>query len=380
MLKRWTEEPFRLFFPLAVVSGVLGVLMWPLHFGGVLPFYPGMNHSRVMAFGFFGGFIMGFLLTALPRLLASKPLRLFELILIAAGYLGVTIAHFFSATVLAELVTVLWLLSFGLVMLPRFLRRGDLPPPGFVLVVLGMLCAIVGAAISVWESRVELDSRWLVARQLLQFQGFLLLPVTGVGGFILPRILGLPERQDFPESTRPSKAWWRQFWMASLVGGAVLVSFWIELTGQLRGAYGIRFASVTAYLASQVPWYRVPAVGSFPWVLRVGLSLLVLGLLLVAGFPAWRVAWLHLSLGIGLVLITLTVASRVVCGHGDCLERMSGRQRWFVWVFGFVVVGLTSRMIGDFLPRIMVTHYVYGAVFFTVAVLYWSVKMLWSKR
>ena len=74
LISRWAAEPFRVFFPMAILLGVLGVSMWPLYFFGVISFYPGMNHSRVLAFGFFGSFMMGFLLTALPRLwLASEP-------------------------------------------------------------------------------------------------------------------------------------------------------------------------------------------------------------------------------------------------------------------------------------------------------------------
>jgi uncharacterized protein involved in response to NO len=73
MAKRATKvdfgtEPFRLFFPAGVLAGLLGVALWPLHFGGYVAFYPGQVHARLMAFGFFGAFILGFLGTALPRM------------------------------------------------------------------------------------------------------------------------------------------------------------------------------------------------------------------------------------------------------------------------------------------------------------------------
>ena len=35
------KEPFRLFFPAGVLAGIVGVALWPMHFGGVVSFYPG---------------------------------------------------------------------------------------------------------------------------------------------------------------------------------------------------------------------------------------------------------------------------------------------------------------------------------------------------
>ena len=74
------REPFRIFFPEGVFAGILGVALWPLYFTGVTGFYPGQAHARIMAYGLFGGFIFGFLGTAMPRKasLASRG-RLFSL-------------------------------------------------------------------------------------------------------------------------------------------------------------------------------------------------------------------------------------------------------------------------------------------------------------
>ena len=76
------KEPFRLFFPEGVLAGILGVSLWPLHFGGIMSFYPGQAHARLMAFGFFGGFIFGFLGTAMPRMLSAPPLGLGNVLLL----------------------------------------------------------------------------------------------------------------------------------------------------------------------------------------------------------------------------------------------------------------------------------------------------------
>ena len=67
-----------MFFPVATVIGALAVLLWPLHFAGIVSSYPGEIHARLMVYGFFGGFILGFLGTALPRMLSANPLGIHE--------------------------------------------------------------------------------------------------------------------------------------------------------------------------------------------------------------------------------------------------------------------------------------------------------------
>src|SRR5687767_3331732 len=89
----FAREPFRLFFPLATLVGILGVLLWPLHLLGLMQFYPGQIHARIMAHGLFAGFIFGFLGTAMPRMLSARPLRPIEVFPIALAYLATTAAY-----------------------------------------------------------------------------------------------------------------------------------------------------------------------------------------------------------------------------------------------------------------------------------------------
>src|SRR5580765_1014515 len=72
------REPFRIFFPQGVLSGIVGVSLWPLYFTKLLSLYPGQNHARIMVYGLFGAFIFGFLGTAMPRMLSVPPLGVFN--------------------------------------------------------------------------------------------------------------------------------------------------------------------------------------------------------------------------------------------------------------------------------------------------------------
>ena len=84
-------EPFRIFFPVGIMLGMAGVLLWPLFYLGAGIEYPSVAHARIMIEGFMASFIFGFLGTAGPRLTSTRPFALpetaaiFTLDLLAAG-------------------------------------------------------------------------------------------------------------------------------------------------------------------------------------------------------------------------------------------------------------------------------------------------------
>ena len=120
---RFAAEPFRVFFPLGILAAVVGVALWPLHLWGIVPWYPGQTHARLMANGFFGGFIIGFLGTAMPRMLSTKPLKSIETGLLAVLYLALVASYSFAATVLGDALMLCFVLAFASCMLPRAWRR-----------------------------------------------------------------------------------------------------------------------------------------------------------------------------------------------------------------------------------------------------------------
>src|SRR4051812_24975800 len=91
--KELAAEPFRIFFPAAVLVGLIGVSLWPLYFSGVAKFYPGLSHARIMAYGLFGGFIFGFLGTAMPRMLSTAPFNRFEVFSLLVVYLAMNTSY-----------------------------------------------------------------------------------------------------------------------------------------------------------------------------------------------------------------------------------------------------------------------------------------------
>ncbi len=372
------NEPFRLFFPAGVLAGILGVMLWPLHFAGFIRLYPGEAHARVMACGLFGGFIFGFLGTAMPRMLSAPPLGARNVLLLLALHLAMVLAFVAEKIAWGDRIFLVLLCWFIGLMLRRARHRKDTPPPGFVLVGLAFLCVLTASIIAVVQPWIEeTGASWLLLQRRLAYQGFVLLPILGIGPFILPRFFGLPSRHDFPEALIPSGEWKKKAGLAISAGLLIVASFFIELRGLVRTGHALRFATTLAYLFIEFPFGSAPKISNaLGAALRVAFTAVVSGFILIALFPAFRVGLLHLTLIGGFAVITFTVATRVLYGHSGCLEQLKSGNRWLVIAVGLMLFGMTTRISGDFWPKIIASHYTYGAIVWIAAVLLWSAYAL----
>lgn len=371
------SEPYRLFFPLACLAGGMGVLLWPLHFAGVYANYPGQVHARCMTAGLFGGFIFGFLGTALPRMLSARPLGIRNVLALGGLYVVMMGAFLSGSLFYGELFFGLSLTFLISLMGVRAVKRRDLPPPGFMLVLLAFGCALGGNALAIGQQVVEeTDLFWVVLQRLLSYQGFVLLPILGIGPFILPRLLGVNSTHDFPEALVPPRGWVKQAVLALACGGAVVWSFVVEALGRVELGHVIRFGAACAYVTLQFPFKGVPAARTIGMCLRFAFVSLLAGYMLVALFPAYRVGFLHATFIGGFAVITFVIATRVVFGHSGNLSLMEGRNRWLIGAVGLMFVAMITRMSGDIWPNIMASHYVYSACIWTAGMGLWALRVL----
>ena len=109
---------------------------------------------------------------------------------------------------------------------------------------------------------------------------------------------------------------------------------------------------------------------------RIAFAGIVAGFLAVALFPAYRVGLLHLTLVGGFAVITFVVATRVVFGHSGNLVLLKGRNRWLLVAIGLMLFGMATRISGDFWPKILASHYIYGALIWIAGVSLWAVYVL----
>lgn len=377
-----TGEPFRLLFPLGVCIGLFGVLLWPAYVWKLTGTYPGTLHARIMIEGFLTSFMIGFLGTALPRLLGVPRLGLGETFGYAAALLTITALHGSGQTLLGDQIflftQLLFLSSLGVKIL---VFRQDVPPPAFVLVGLGVKCALFGSALLVVHQIASLPDWAATLGRLLLNQGYLLFPIMGVGAFLLPRFFGLPNRQSFPESRALPPGWIGRAAFALLCGMTVLAGFVLEALGKAHLGNGLRAFGVLVYLVRELPIQKAGlGGGSLAWGLRVSLGSILAAYLAMAVWPGRSFSLLHLLFITGFSLLTFTVASRVVLGHSGQAEKF-GKTLWpMVTLIALVALAMLTRVSADWMPAIQLTHYAYAALAWALGVLLWSFFILPSVR
>ncbi len=372
-------EPFRLLFPIGTAAGILGVLLWPLHAMGWMDGYPLTAHTRIMVEGFLAAFVFGFLGTALPRMLEVARSGALEIFTWGGALVTITLFHFWGWHLVGDILFLVLFLCFLTSLLIRAQHRKDTPPPGFVLVAMGMLCGIAGTALHIAIGALPGGMPpWVypLARTLL-YQGFLLLPVMGVGAFLLPRFFGLPNRHSFPESLALPPGWTARARFAALCGIVVVASFALEALGYLRTGYALRAIGVLVYLIREVPVHQARfSQGSLARTLRVALAAIPLGYLALAVHPGWQLSLIHVVFITGFSLLTFTVASRVVLGHSGRSDLFAARLKAIGGMAVLLVLALGMRLIAEAFPAVRIPVYAISALLWIAGALIWAVTIL----
>ena len=345
-------EPFRIFFPLATLLGISGVSLWPLFFSGLHPFYPGPMHAWLMIEEFLAGFVIGFLGTALPRLLSAPPLRRGELWTLLALYLLTAGLHIGQQPRAGDLAFIALMLCFGACMIARVRRRVELPPPGFVLVAFGFLSGLIGPVLWLCGVQGWVSGTVLLFGAMLLNQAFVLFLLLGIGTFLLPRFLRLENMRTMAEERTASPGWRLRAAFSAATGLVLLASYWLEASDPATPAAAwLRGLAAIVYLAAMVPFHRQSLpLRTASLAAHLSLLALVAGLIFPLFWPAQRVAGLHVVFLGGFSLITFTVATRVVLGHSGNEALFETRLPSLQIAALLLLAGTVLRAVGDFSP------------------------------
>ena len=362
------EEPFRLFFPLGAVLGLLGVSLWPFYYAGVFVEYPSISHARLMTEGFVTCFVFGFLGTAGPRVMSVPHFSGKEILRVLATLLCAIAAHLAARHTLGDGFFVASLVLFMAALAVRFRKRQDSPPPNFVLVGVGLLNGLVGGAlVFICGAAGSAPNVYRMGNSLLNV-GFPLLPLLGVGPFFLRRLLDLPT--DSEEKAIGIHA--RQAGMAFAVALVIDASLVLEVLTPASYLGWVRCACVVIYLALCLPMRGESILAT---ALRMSFAAVAAGLALLALLPAYRISALHVIFIGGVSVAIFAVATRVVLGHSGNLALVNRRFGWFLVAFALIILAMISRLVADFLPT-RNEHLLWGAVCWLVAVAIWGVVVL----
>lgn len=371
-------EPYRLLFPVGMLFGIIGVLLWPL-FAVQCYGYPGIVHPRIMIEGFMTAFVFGFLGTALPRLMELRTVIIYETVAYAFLLGTCTILLLMQKTLIADCVYLFTLAVFILALLWRAPERKDVPPPGFVLVAMGLLCALCGAMLFVWSGIAPgaLSPNTYNLSKLLAYQGYLLLPIMGIGAFLLPRFFGLKSRHDLPEMLHFNRAWLQRASFSAICGVAVIGSFFIEAFHSPQIGYAIRAIAVVVYFLREIPFNTSEfSKGSLVWAIRIALFSIPAGYLCMALIPERQAAFIHIVFISGFSLITLTVASRVILGHSGQSALFKLSLKSIIALIILFILAMVTRVTADWFPDIRWSHLAYASILWIAGALIWAVSIL----
>lgn len=353
----WASEPFRLFFPLGIVAAVFGLALWPLHYAGWWPLYPALQHPRILIFGFGAAFVFGFLGTAWPRFLEAEALRAWEIVLLAVGWLTAQMIYAsenIAAGDLAAGITCLYFLS----LLGRRLlgERRDTPPPGFALAFVAVLLgtSTLFAWAAGWGNLSPELNRFL---RLTGYQGFLLLPILGVGSYLFARFFQVPGK---PPAFAKAKHRGPVVWAAAVL---VLLSFVVEAWLSVRWGNALRLGAFILWGWGALPGiWTVRAPGTRPWALRFGLVLMGSAFLCRAIWPMPAFAFEHLLFLGGFSQIMLLTGERVILGHCDDASKIPPKSKAWRWIVWLMVLTAATRASADLMPTTRVSHHIYAAI------------------
>ncbi len=350
------REPFRLFFPLALILAGVGVTPWILFGAGRLSSWPGVPHALVMTQGFFLAAVVGFLGTMIPRRTQGEPLSSGEMIGLAACLVGEATAALAGSVAATEAFTLAVLAILLRFLVVRLRRRFGPPEPSFLLLPAALAALGAGAVLILAEGAYSRLGRLLVE------QGFLLGLVLAMAPVLAPRVLGV--------TVRPRG---RAFHVA--VGAIVLASLAVEAAGADRVGPWLRAVALAVALAAAGTWTRGGAPGLHRVLFRVALTLAPLGLACAGLAPDRRVTLLHATFG-GLALLVLAVSAHVTLLH-------TGRERLaFAWPrllacsAGLGLVALALRLSLDRLGGAYVVGLGAAGAVWLGAVLAWAIFLL----
>jgi uncharacterized protein involved in response to NO len=373
---RWlASEPFRVFFLLGSLWSVAAVALWPLFYQGKLPYYPNVAHAHLMIQGFAGAFVIGFLGTAGPRMASAPKLHVAELFLFIILHSSSAVLHLCHFNLAGDALFAVTLLAFIASLLWRVLRnRADAIPPQMMLSMGGLLCALLGTLLIIfpqWQSTMFLYR----FSSLLLYQGFLLLPILGIGSFLFPRILG----GGFGEAKNPKeqKALTRR---CALAGLLIIASLALEALGFDRSGVALRAGTMILFFAIEIRWRRAPGEprrGTLATGVFLSIIAMVIGLLLAGWMEYKRIPVMHLFYVSGVGMLILVVASRVLFGHSGDLPGFSRTSWWVRFLLFLMLLAAATRASSDFLPNVMITHYQYAAWTWIAAVVLW---VIWHRK
>lgn len=362
ILAMTNKEPYQILFPLGILSAILAIGVWLFQDLNWFSIPAVMVHSRLVIGGFLWSFILGFLITAAPRMTGTRPANSIEMVFAVLFVLAQMIFSwkfdprpFYGTTIALILFVAIYVGRRVMVKTRQF-------PVFFSHIALAMFLAFLGA---IFHYR----GKAFMGIHLYQV-GMVLLLVLGIGTRFFSFLAGLPPAFE------TSKLKWKHW---TFHGLGVLMVLFLIVSGRGISA-GYLGLTIVALVYLFLVW-KVQRPSARPSALKYGVRF-VAAMIPLSFFLAWLqphmfILWFHL-LFIGCFgLVTFSVATRVTLAHGayPIDSEMKSRALWVMVVF--FVASLTARMWYGFASPDIRKHALHlAATFWVLAVISWSWSFL----
>jgi uncharacterized protein involved in response to NO len=367
---------FRPFFLFASAWAALAIPIWIAAYAGVLPAeqFTRSWHVHEMLFGYLGGVIAGFLLTAVPNWTGRLPVAGAPLAALFALWVAGRFAMLFQFELgaVAALVDSLFLFSLAAIVAREVLagkNKRNIP--------VSLLVTILGIANVLTHFALTNPNLALLGERI--GLGVVAMLVTLIGGRIVPSFTRnwMAKRQIKPE---PPPA--NQFDSATLIVTALALLAWIvaplsALAGLALTLAGLlnmaRLARWRGWKTSAEPLVLVLHAG-YLW-LALGLALLGLGVVAPAAVPS--AAGIHALTAGAFGVMTLAVMTRASLGHtGQALTASASVSAIYLLVNAAAAVRTTSPFWPDQYAMLLVLAAVLWSGAFAVFVAVYAPLLL----
>ena len=354
------REPFRALFPLGILCALLGVGHWLAYAVGWSTTYSGLLHSALQMQAYMACFIVGFLLTALPRFATAPPATGGELCAIIGTVLFQVCWLMAGRWVAAQVCFIALLVELAVFAARRFSQRrvSDVPPPTeFVWIFIALIHGVTGSLLFI-SGMLGWTPAWTAAagRPMVQ-QGFVLTVVLGIAGFMAPRLMGRDVPMAAMTSASPDavRSWRRRRMLRHVVTGALIwLSFWWEGAGvPTVWVYGLRAVIITTAWWRSMDLPKPPRVTDvYVRLLWVSLWMIVLGYWFIVAWPRHRVEWLHVVFLGGFSLMTFAVGTMVAFSHAGDAQQLRQPSPVLWMVAAAIAIAVTLRVAAVWWPAV----------------------------
>lgn len=367
-MKMLFKEPFRLFFPLAIIQLIIGVAIWIPQFFSP-EYYPTQLHRSLVINGYLYSMILGFLLTALPQFTKSSETTKIEFSLAFILALAPSYAGFMANAQTLSIISLLQASFLIFYVLKRFVTMKTNPPYSFIFMPVALLLWCVADL-----RHLFLDDP---ASLLLFYEAATMAFIIAIGTRLVPGLLGHQEIVDYQRGIYETQTSFlkmipKGFLLMTIVYGLSAFSFERDLSF-------LRVGVLTSIALSYWRIFSLPTEKtSYAWSVWLCIWGILITSYLKLFFPEYGIHISHGYFLMAIVLLSLLVGTRVVRAHYIKDSQLEKSRLLYVLV-GLLFLAAATRVTAPLLARGYENHLAYSSIVLISSSFLW-IYLVWIHK